>query len=205
MRSEGTNQNECECVTESVLHFFVFVIVPLFPPACFRNLANSAMLRCASGRLRTLPLRPPPLPQLPQLPQPANRCVSCGWTRPRSRAPAAALETSRRKATTGRGDGSSRRAGHHVNVTLKAITAVTAPEALGASSSGTRDAHLQPDATPRKGVTGTLAKSRISHQYRQSKKKTKKTETWYDRKKMYEYMNIYNYMKMINIKATTLW
>lgn len=79
------------------------------------------------------------------------------------------LETSKKKAMTGKGDGNSRRAGHHVNVTLKVITAAMAPEALGASSFGTRDVRLRPDATPPREATGTLAKSRISHQYRQSK------------------------------------
>lgn len=70
---------------------------------------------------------------------------------------------------TGRGDGNTRRAGPHVNVTLKATTAAMAPEAPGASSFGTRGARLQPDAAPHREATGTLAKSRISHQYRQSK------------------------------------
>lgn len=115
------------------------------------------------------------------------------------------LETSKREAMTGRGDGNARRADHLVNVTLKATTAAMALEALEASSSGTRGAHLRPDAAPRREATGTLAKSRISHQYRQSKIKKKNFMNGGKKRCMNIYMDIYNYIKMNNIKATTLW
>lgn len=127
------------------------------------------MLKCANGHLRTLRLRP--RPPLPRVPRRASRYVSCARIRPRSRAPALLLETSRRRPMTGRGVGNTRRADRHANVTLKATTAATAREGTGASSSVTRGARLRPDAAPRRGATGTLAKSRIFHQYRQSKKK----------------------------------
>lgn len=153
------------------------------PPPCFRSHASSAMLRCANGHPRTLPLRS--LPQLPQALCRASLYASCVWTRLRSPAPAAVPETSKIKVMTRKEGGSSRRAGHHVNVTLKVIFAAMAPGALGASSFGTKGAHLQHDATPLREATGTLAKSRISHQSRQSK-----NLIWIN-KKMYEYIHGY--------------
>ena len=162
MRSEGFNIKllyNWACVLHiSKLCFFL---------SWFRSHVSSAMQRCANGHPRTLPLLP--LPQLPPALHRVSHCASCVLIRLKSRAPAVVLEKSKRKAMTGRGAGNSRRAGRHVNVTLKATIAAMAPEAPGASSFGTRGARLRPDATLPREVTGILAKSRISHQFRQSK------------------------------------
>ena len=141
---------------------FVFQSTP-----CSRSHVSSAMPKCANGHPRTLPLRP--LLQRPLARRQDSHYASCVLTRLRTWVPAIALETSKRKATTGRGDGSARRVDHRVNVTLKVTTAAMAPEAQGASSSVTSDVRPQPDAAPPREATGTLAKSRTSHQYRQSK------------------------------------
>lgn len=153
---------------------------------CSRSHASSATPRCANGHPRTLHLRP--LPQLPQAQRLASRYASYAWTKLRIRAPAALLETSRRRSMTGRGGGNARRADLHVIVTLKATTAATAPEATGASSFGNRGARLQPDAALRREATGTLAKSRISLQYRQSK-----NSTWIEKR----CLNIYTWIYII--------
>lgn len=84
------------------------------------------MLKCASGHPRILPLHH--LPQLLQALHHPSRCVNCVSIRPRSQAPVVALETSKTKPMTGKGDGKSKNVGHHVNVTLKLITATMALE-----------------------------------------------------------------------------
>lgn len=138
--------------------------------------ASSAMLRYASGHLKTphppRPPRPPLRPPPPRAPPPASRCVSCGSTRRRNPAPAAVPRTSRRRPTTARAAGSAKRAGRPATATVRATTAGTAPGEPGPSSSETRDAPLPPAAAPRRGATDTLAKSRTSRLYRQSKTKT---------------------------------
>lgn len=168
MRSEGlstwkSGKSLFQCTLElfSLTFFFFF----------FRNLASSAMLRCANGHPRTLLLLRPPLrrPRRPRAPPQGSPCASCVWIKARSRAPAAAPQTSRKRAMTKKGAGNWRKAGHPASVTLKVITATTAPEAPGGSSSGISGARRRPGAAPLRAATGTLVKSRISHQYRQSK------------------------------------
>lgn len=182
MRPEGLGNKksmfkwQCDVISNSALSFSFFL-------PWFRSHVSSATPRCANGLPRTLHLLP--LPQLPLAPHQVSRYASCVWTRLMSRAPAAVQQTNKRKATTEREGGNARRAGNHVSVTLKATTAATAPEALQASSSGTRGALFQPGAAPHREYTGTLAKSRISHQYRQSKNFDM------NRKKMYEYIHGY--------------
>lgn len=162
----------------------------IFPPKtpCLRNPGNSATLKCASGRPRTRPLQP--LLHLPLAPLQVSRCVSCVSTRPTSPAPAVTPWTSRRRLRTGRGDGNAKRADNHANVTLKVTTAAMVPGAREALSSGTSGARLQPVVAPLMGATGTLAKSRTSHRYRQSK-------NWLIEKKVvrvYIYMYIYTWI-----------
>lgn len=166
MRSEGLTGR----VLKLSKWVYVLPILKMFFLFLFRSPVNSATPKCVKGHPRTLPLHPLPRPPRPPLAlRRASHYVNCAWTRPRSRAPAAVLETSTREATTGRGDGNARRAGHRVNVTLKATTAAMVPGAPGASSSGTIGVLHHPDAAPRREDTGTLEKSRTSHQYRQNK------------------------------------
>lgn len=70
---------------------------------------------------------------------------------------------------TERAAGSARRAAQPGTATHKATTGVMAQEGLEVSSFGTRGVPLRLDAAPHRGTIGTLAKSRISPQYRQSK------------------------------------
>lgn len=166
MRSEGLTGR----VLKLSKWVYVLPILKMFFLFLFRSPVNSATPKCVKGHPKTLPLHPLPRPPRPPLAlRRASHYVNCAWTRPRSRAPAAVLETSTREATTGRGDGNARRAGHRVNVTLKATTAAMVPGAPGASSSGTIGVLHHPDAAPRREDTGTLEKSRTSHQYRQNK------------------------------------
>lgn len=153
-----------------------------------RSLVNSAMPKCANGHPKTLPR--PPLLSLPPAQRQASRYVSCAWTRRRSRAPAAVLQTSKREVTTRREAGSARRAGRHVSATLKeATTAATVPEARGGSSFASSGALPRTDAAPHREATGTLAKSRTSHLYRQSK-----NLTWKEKRCMNKYINIYTWI-----------
>lgn len=161
-----------------------WVLFFFFLQTFFRNLASSAMLRCANGHPRTLLLRP--LPQRPRAPHQASPCASCVWIKLRIQAPAAAPQTSRKRAMTKKGAGNWRKAGHPVNVTLKVITATTAPEAPGGSSFGIRGASRRSNAPPPRAATGTLEKSRISHQYRQSKNSLQKDEYIHGYMKLYK-------------------
>lgn len=179
-----------------LLYAFKFVFFVAL--TSFRNLASSAMLRCANGHPRTLLLQPPP--RHPQAPRQASRCVSCVWINRRNRAPAAALQTRRKGATTKKGAGNWKRADQPANVTLKAITATTGPEAPAGWSFGIRGASRRPDAAPPRAATGTLAKSRISHQYRQSKKLRTEKDV-----RIYTWIYLKLYKKMIYRKATTIW
>lgn len=70
---------------------------------------------------------------------------------------------------TEREAGSARRAARPGTATHKATTEVMAPEGLEVSNFGTRGVLLKLDVAPHKGTIGTLAKSRISPLYRQSK------------------------------------